>query len=75
MIKGYKVDNHLWNEGKTIWSNYNQMLLTFLGVQTAIFKCFRETKQMIVNDKRCRNVGKPQHPPPLRCNDNPCPPR
>lgn len=45
------------------------------GVQTAIFKCFRETKQMIVNDKRCRNVGKPQHPPPLRCNDNPCPPR
>lgn len=24
MIKGYKVDNHLWNEGKTI---YNQIQL------------------------------------------------
>ncbi|XP_003494060.1 thrombospondin type-1 domain-containing protein 4-like [Bombus impatiens] len=45
------------------------------GVQTAIFKCFRENRQMIVNDKRCRSVEKPQQPPPLRCNDNPCPPR
>ncbi|KAK1136124.1 hypothetical protein K0M31_000692 [Melipona bicolor] len=45
------------------------------GVQTAIFKCVRENKQVIVNDKRCRNVGKPQQPAPLRCNDNPCPPR
>ncbi|XP_076751292.1 A disintegrin and metalloproteinase with thrombospondin motifs 6 isoform X2 [Xylocopa sonorina] len=45
------------------------------GVQTAIFKCVREANQMIVNEKRCRNVGKPQQPPPLRCNDNPCPPR
>ncbi|XP_076245559.1 thrombospondin type-1 domain-containing protein 4 [Calliopsis andreniformis] len=42
------------------------------GTQTAIFKCIREANQMIVNEKRCRNVGKPQQPPPLRCNDQPC---
>ncbi|XP_076667880.1 thrombospondin type-1 domain-containing protein 4 [Andrena cerasifolii] len=45
------------------------------GTQTAIFKCVREANQMIVNEKRCRNVGKPQQPPPLRCNDHPCSPR
>lgn len=42
------------------------------GVQTAIFKCVREANQVTVNEKRCRNVGKPQQPPPLRCNDYPC---
>nr|XP_034172736.1 thrombospondin type-1 domain-containing protein 4-like isoform X1 [Osmia lignaria]XP_034172738.1 thrombospondin type-1 domain-containing protein 4-like isoform X1 [Osmia lignaria]XP_034172739.1 thrombospondin type-1 domain-containing protein 4-like isoform X1 [Osmia lignaria]XP_034172740.1 thrombospondin type-1 domain-containing protein 4-like isoform X1 [Osmia lignaria] len=45
------------------------------GIRTAIFKCVREINQMIVNDKRCRNVGKPQQPPPLRCNETPCLPR
>ncbi|XP_026673422.1 thrombospondin type-1 domain-containing protein 4-like isoform X2 [Ceratina calcarata] len=45
------------------------------GVQTAILKCVRETNQMIVNEKRCRNVGRPQQPASLRCNVNPCPPR
>lgn len=42
------------------------------GVQTVIFKCVREYNQMIVNEKRCRNVVKPLHPSLLRCNDHPC---
>ncbi|KAL6254391.1 hypothetical protein P5V15_014439 [Pogonomyrmex californicus] len=42
------------------------------GVQTTILKCIRESNQTPVNDKRCRNVEKPTHPPPLRCNDHPC---
>ncbi|XP_031847166.1 thrombospondin type-1 domain-containing protein 4 isoform X3 [Nomia melanderi] len=42
------------------------------GIQSAILKCVREANQMIVNERRCRNVGKPQQPPPLRCNDHPC---
>ncbi|KZC12893.1 Thrombospondin type-1 domain-containing protein 4, partial [Dufourea novaeangliae] len=45
------------------------------GIRTAIFKCIREANQMLVNEKRCRNVGKPEQPPPLRCNDHPCPAR
>ncbi|XP_067205004.1 thrombospondin type-1 domain-containing protein 4-like isoform X2 [Linepithema humile] len=42
------------------------------GVRTAILKCVRESNQTLVNDKRCRNVEKPKHSPPLRCNDHPC---
>ncbi|XP_054005784.1 ADAMTS-like protein 4 [Hylaeus anthracinus] len=42
------------------------------GIQKAIFKCVRVNNEMIVNERRCRNVGKPQQPPPLRCNDYPC---
>ncbi|XP_070164274.1 thrombospondin type-1 domain-containing protein 4 isoform X4 [Polyergus mexicanus] len=42
------------------------------GIRTIILKCIRENSQTPVNDKRCRNVEKPNHPPPLRCNDHPC---
>ncbi|KAL6439062.1 hypothetical protein ACFW04_003807 [Cataglyphis niger] len=42
------------------------------GIRTTILKCIRENSQTPVNDKRCRNVEKPNHPPPLRCNDHPC---
>lgn len=42
------------------------------GVQTALVKCIRESNQKPVNDKRCHNLEKPKHPPPLRCNDHPC---
>lgn len=45
------------------------------GIQTAIFKCIRQSNQLTVIEKRCRNVEKPQYPPPLRCNDHPCPAR
>lgn len=42
------------------------------GIRTAILKCIRESDQMPVNDKRCRNMEKPKQPLPLRCNDHPC---
>ncbi|XP_071566531.1 thrombospondin type-1 domain-containing protein 4 isoform X2 [Temnothorax nylanderi] len=42
------------------------------GVQMTILKCIREINQTPVNEKRCRNVEKPKHSPPLRCNDHPC---
>ncbi|XP_050456835.1 thrombospondin type-1 domain-containing protein 4-like isoform X2 [Cataglyphis hispanica] len=42
------------------------------GIRTTILKCIRENSQTPVNDKRCRNVEKPNLPPPLRCNDHPC---
>ncbi|XP_032680158.1 thrombospondin type-1 domain-containing protein 4-like isoform X2 [Odontomachus brunneus] len=42
------------------------------GVRMAILKCIRESNQTVVNDKRCRNLERPKHPPPLRCNDHPC---
>ncbi|GAB1862860.1 THSD4 protein [Camponotus japonicus] len=44
------------------------------GIRSTILECIRESSQTPVNDKRCRNVGKP-NPPPLRCNDHPCPAR
>lgn len=42
------------------------------GIRTTILKCIRESNQTPVSDKRCRNVEKPHHPPPLQCNDHPC---
>nr|XP_033341266.1 thrombospondin type-1 domain-containing protein 4-like isoform X1 [Megalopta genalis] len=44
------------------------------GVQTALFKCVRESNQQFVNEHHCRNVGKPLSPP-VYCNDYPCRPR
>ncbi|XP_015610194.1 thrombospondin type-1 domain-containing protein 4 isoform X3 [Cephus cinctus] len=45
------------------------------GVQNAIFKCIREKNRMVANERRCRNIQKPPVPPPLKCNDRPCPAR
>lgn len=35
----------------------------------------REDNDNTVPDRRCRKTEKPQTPPPLQCNDRPCPPR
>ncbi|XP_044599577.1 ADAMTS-like protein 4 [Cotesia glomerata] len=45
------------------------------GVQSTIIKCVREDKDNVVPDRRCRKFEKPPAPPPLQCNDRPCPPR
>ncbi|XP_066588315.1 thrombospondin type-1 domain-containing protein 4-like isoform X2 [Prorops nasuta] len=42
------------------------------GIQTSIVKCIRESNQMAVNERRCKNAEKPIGPPPIRCNDHPC---
>lgn len=42
------------------------------GLRTTVLKCIRESNQAPVSERRCRNVEKPSHPPPLRCNDHPC---
>ncbi|XP_043279992.1 ADAMTS-like protein 4 isoform X2 [Venturia canescens] len=45
------------------------------GLQTSILKCVRLAKGIPANERRCRNIEKPRIPPPLRCNDRPCPAR